>query len=877
MKSYSNFKNDKSNTRAILANLGFPMLLLLLVLFCLCLSVPKGSFFGSEGDWFCQHVPVAEQYRQAFYETGKLFPDYLPLGGGSNSYDFSYYGFLRPDVLISYLLPDIPMAYIISCYAILELVAGAVLCYFWLKRHVCFPLIAFLGATLYSCASCFYHAHRQIMFVNYMPFLILALWGIESLIKTGKIRLLTISLFLVYMHSFYFAPAVLSVCGVYFVSLLANQIRDSAARWPNVGRFAMSIGLSIGMAAILLLPTGLDLLSTTKDAGTPPTLQKIFSFSPGFNGLLYQPYSCGLTILCLYTLLLSIRRKSTRILSIFLFLCLTINTFPYLLSGLLYVRYKVLIPLVPLLLLLCVKTLESLFMGKEKHSLLLGAGCLIPAAFSRYSKGILIDCLWMLASYLVIAFLKRYLLRIHLVHSKQEQTPSLQKALPLCLILCVPAVCLSVCMGQKEEYISVSDNRQASFQQEDLSGIDLDQDYRFECLTEPYANTNTQPLPGIGRTSMYSSVTDCHYANFYYNTMKNPIRVRNRVALLTDGNPFFSYLMGIRYISANLDCLPLGYAPLREQKDSTVLAENTNVLPITYTSTSQMSQNEFEKLSFPYTLEALTRYTIVEDLEDRNAITAQAFLKTSQITPVSNQEFHLETPVNRNINPEKEVQLTIPVPKTIKSQLLILSADVVSPNQKEVTIDMNQIRNKLSGKNASYPNHNDTFTWILSSNDIIETLEITLSAGDYHLSNWQIWSMETKDWGNDSVIPLEKSESNPASSKGLVSDHPLHTQGSLLVHGRVTLEESGSLVTSLPYRQGYKAYVNGEEIDVSTVNQTFVGIPLEAGKYEISIFYTPPGKIISIWISLASLLFFLIWELLHLPKLRKRTDGHTTA
>lgn len=853
-----------------MTNLGYPLLLLVLVFSCIRLILPRQALFGSEGDWFCQHAAVAEQYRQSFYDTANLFPDWLPLGGGSNSYDFSYYGFLRPDVLISYLLPGVPMTSIISWYAILELAAGTVLCYFWMRRHVSLPLIAFSGAALYSCASCFYHAHRQIMFVNYMPFLILALWGIESLVKTKSIRLLTISLFLVCIHSYYFAPAALIVCSVYFLSLLLGQTAGTGARWDHICRFAASAGLALGMASILLIPTGLDLLSTVKDAGTPATLQKIFSLSPGFAGLLYQPYSCGLTILCLYTLLLSIRRKSTRVLSIFLFLCLTINTFPYLLSGLLYVRYKVLIPLVPLLLLLCVKTLEALFLEREKHSLLLGAACLAPAAFSEYSLGILADCLWMFVSFLLIILGKKFMLRKTSGKPLQEPFCLMQKALPLCLLLCVPAVCLSICLGQKEEYISVSDNRQEPFGQQDFSKISMNPDYRFECLTEPYANTNTQSVPGIGRTSMYSSVTDSHYASFYYNTMRNPIRIRNRVALMTDANPFFSYFMGIRYILAKPDALPLGYIPLLETEDSSVLAENPQVLPIAYTSAALMSQEEFEKLSFPYTLEALTRYTIVPNLQQSGAPTAEDFLKTSRITPVSDQEFHLETSVNDRIDAQKAVKLTISIPKAVRTRILILSAEVVSPQKKEVTVDINQSRNKLSGKSAPYPNHNDTFTWIVSSNDIMDDLTVTLSPGDYNLTHWKIWSMDTEDWGNHSAAPLEQKDGRESSAPRTGFHRFPDVCGSLLVQGKAKLGQSGFLVTSLPYRQGYKAYVNGTETDVISINQTFAGFPLHKGTYEISIYYSPPGKIISIWISLTSLLLFLLWELRHGARLRKR-------
>ena len=118
----------------------------------------------------------------------------------------------------------------------------------------------------------------------------------------------------------------------------------------------------------MLLPTGLDLLSTKKDAGTAPAIQEILSLDFSMKSLLYHPYGCGLTILSLYTLLLSIKRKSTRLLSLALLLCLTVNTCSWLLSGMLYVRHKVLIPLIPLLILLCALSLERLFEREDRKS-----------------------------------------------------------------------------------------------------------------------------------------------------------------------------------------------------------------------------------------------------------------------------------------------------------------------------------------------------------------------------------------------------------------------------------------------------------------------------------------------------------------------------
>lgn len=54
------------------------------------------------------------------------------------------------------------------------------------------------------------------MFVNYMPFLILALMGIDRLIRTDKPAFSAAAVFLIMIHSFYYGPVCLIVCLIYF-------------------------------------------------------------------------------------------------------------------------------------------------------------------------------------------------------------------------------------------------------------------------------------------------------------------------------------------------------------------------------------------------------------------------------------------------------------------------------------------------------------------------------------------------------------------------------------------------------------------------------------------------------------------------------------
>ena len=77
------------------------LLTAVLILGCAC--VLKNGVFGSKVDWISQHSVLPDYFRQLFYETGNLFPNFAPdIGGGQNIYNFSYYGLFSPLILLSY-------------------------------------------------------------------------------------------------------------------------------------------------------------------------------------------------------------------------------------------------------------------------------------------------------------------------------------------------------------------------------------------------------------------------------------------------------------------------------------------------------------------------------------------------------------------------------------------------------------------------------------------------------------------------------------------------------------------------------------------------------------------------------------------------------
>ena len=88
----------------------------LAIVFCM---KSVGVLYGSEVDWLGQHIVFPDMFRQSFYESKQLIPNFFyQIGGGQNAFNFTYYGLLSPVILPSYLLPFVDMTTYMICASI---------------------------------------------------------------------------------------------------------------------------------------------------------------------------------------------------------------------------------------------------------------------------------------------------------------------------------------------------------------------------------------------------------------------------------------------------------------------------------------------------------------------------------------------------------------------------------------------------------------------------------------------------------------------------------------------------------------------------------------------------------------------------------------
>ena len=827
-----------------------PYLLLTgLTLFFCRMFVGRYGIFGAKVDWLSQHSVLPDYFRQQFYATGKLFPEFAAnLGGGQNIYHFAYYGLYSPLILPSYLLPFVKMSDYIMAVSITGLTASVLLFYYWLKSRKTDIGTAFILSLMFLLAGPMIGQYSgQIMFVDYMPFLCLSLIGVDWYFEQEKSVLFTVSVFLMIMTSFYFSIGGMLALVLYGLHRYFEQREECKVTVSAFFRdglcFVRPMFLAVLMSCFFLVPTALA-LTGGRSKGQNTSLAAIFIPQITVERFAYSIYGIGLTTLVITVLLTGLlyRKVYEKVLTYGCVIVLVIPVFAYLLNGGLYIRDKVFIPFLPLLCYLIGIYLEKC--RKRELSFIAGIVPYIITTIFVYiarnqfvSKGIG-ESIWKALLAESILFLICYVLYCAMKRHRKETKEILMLALP-------SVICLAVTMNtfyqmKPDRYVSRKlyrdvageHNRQAV--KEALKNDDGY--YRTEQVgsdDENAADLNRIWDVDQNITSIYSSAYNPDYQRFRQKTFGLEEPFRNGMMQSVSKNPVFRRMMGVRYIVSDSD-VP-GYT-LVKKCGTTGIYQNKDAAPVMYATDHVMTEEEYKKLAFPYNQTALLEYAVVgehTESSDQNIMTAYA--------PVS-----LKMDNNRTTGGAEQ--------KTIQQegqkQILFLSfrVDNAHPN-KDVAVWVNGIRNKLSATDHVYYNENKTFTYAVPLKDGEDTISVTFGKGKYQLSHVQAYL---------GSLP----ERSKALYQSEVQVDKKQTKDNV-IQGTIQVKNDGWFITSIPYDTHFKMYIDGKETKIQKVNTAFLGCKIRSGKHEVKIVYHAPGatagKILSL-IGMAGFLSLLVRE-----------------
>ncbi|MDO4170432.1 MAG: YfhO family protein [Lachnospiraceae bacterium] len=791
-----------------------------LALGCICLIavfliIQRRYLFGSRVDWLSQHSVFPEYFRQLFYETGELYPDFaMSIGSGQNIFNFAYYGLLNPYVLLSYLFPVIPMELWLMGVQVVLYVSSVLLFYYWIRQKELRDSICLACTIMFMLATpLLYHFYVQIMFVNYMPFLCLALIGTDRYFQNGKSILLCISVGLMVLTSFYF-----SICGLMCLCLYAlvcyvkqsDLIRIKDMFLAAI-QYVVRLFAGIALSGFYLIPTAIPLLSGRGDgAAKKQDLMQLLIPLGNPMRLLYDNYGLGLTTLVLVAILAGIfqKNKQLRLLSILLFLVTAFPIVTYALNGFLYNRVKVLIPLLPLICFQMGLWLSDLEQRKKPQVGILLAGIIVVLYFlmTMEENEFFLICL---ADFVIVVV-------SFFVYYKKKKS---------IWVIMLPALSILFLIGGVQERVSRPAVTRSDLKYQDRKEVSslmeqaqMPDDYRMEYYDIPKQNSrNINRIFTIKQkiTSVYSSTYNANYKTFRNEQFHIEKPIRNVLADGMSPNPIFRQLMGVRYIVDEEK--PVGYHLLKKGTNKN-LYENPNVRSIAYGVSEKdlISSEDYETLSFPFNQYVFQLGTVVSDgNKDFKNVKKAMEKQTIKVTD--------EHAFTGNRTGVKKLHW-----KAQKDDSILFVRFHVKNHSKDqdVEIKIGDSLNKLTKKHYIYYNGNKNFTYAIGVQAGQSETTIEFSDGDYDISKVEMYLAPLKLQQEQYTFQNEKKEKKTSE----------------VLSGTIHMKEDGYFVTSIPYDDNFTILIDDKKVPISRVNDGFLGAKLQKGDHIVSVNYHSPGK-----------------------------------
>ena len=506
--------------------------------------------------------------------------------------------------------------------------------------------------------------------------------------------------------------------------------------------------------------------------------------------------------------------------------------FNYILNGTMYVDSKSLIPFVPLYIYVLANFIEDIINKKVNYKIMIPflIGCVILIFIKDYKvQRVLMD--------LILTLI------IILIFNKTNKKALL--VFPLLVI--IGAECYTT-NNSDELVLRYTYANNDKIIKEKIDNITTNDNAFYHISnninSSETVNKNYENIDYYNST-IYSSISNQTYNEFYYDIINNNIPYRNRSLTVSTPNVMSLMLTNNKYIITREKALQ-GYE-LIDTKEGIHTYVNQNVMPFGYATSEVISYEDFEKLNFATKQEALLNLVVADTESKNNFITStkKVDIDIKDIL-VSDKITYDEQSNSYNLEIEDSLKIEYELPEEYKNKILFIEFNMnknPSCDYDDQVIKINNVKNKLTCSDWKYHNKNNVFTYVLAEQELSK-LTISFSPGMYNLSDFEIYSLDYASIEN----------SNKKVDKLLIDGD--ETKGDKIV-GTIDVKKDGYIILTIPYDSGFTFKIDNKKVEYEKLNDAFIGAKITKGTHEIEIEYKAPLKNASIFLSIIGIICFI--------------------
>ena len=768
----------------------------------------------------------------------------------------------------------------------------------------------FMGTMIYIFAGwTIYAAMKHPYFSNPMIYLPLILLGIDKIYKKQKPYVFIWSVSLAGLSNFYF----FYMLGIFMVlyaifryfDLFADRSIKNIGKW--LGVFAVYSVIAVLIAAVILLPVILPVFGTDRF--------KAENYVPLFYDRIYYEKYLGCLIgenmiqwgVAGYTavslagvfVLFSKKKKYTALKAGFVLL----NVFlllPYaghVLNGLSYVSNRWIWAYGMLIAYIFVKIYPELFAltltEKRKVFVMLLIYyilALLPEA-ARTQRNLMAMVLLSLSTFTVLSFGN--------IFTRERNLTVMVAGFLIAGIL----FNMHYQYSYEKDYLSeFTDSGEALEKLE--TGVDravLSTDdpsvYRYDQM-DTNSSENSSMQMGTNSTAYYFSVASSSIANFFDEMYLNTPWEQHYNNL--DGRTILDRLASVKYFvvkKGKESDLPYGYSRLSgeaEKNGKTYLAyADEDALPLGYTYDSWISREDYDKMTVTEKQQALLQGVV---LDDSSLPETETHFNDREVSYYTSEGKGCRLKNGKVVVTQENAQLKLVFEgeENAETYLITEGLDYEGLSPREMISDKKWSKmttyeqNKLLEENSNwrYWKESQKASIQIGGRFLKKTIQIfTDKYNAYSGKHNFLCNTGYSEKGRHTITltfentgvysfdslkiycqPMTEIDSQTSKlGEEVLTDVKI---GNNEINGKISLSDTKALVLSIPYSEGWTAYVDGEETELKEANTMYMALELPKGDHEIHLVYWTPYLRTGLCLTCIGVLCYIVLVLINRKKKR---------
>ncbi|MBU5468911.1 YfhO family protein [Falcatimonas sp. MSJ-15] len=799
-------KNDNSDYSIYSGNALFVIAFIIPVVVLFAIYLTRGIYpFGDQmylrSDMYHQYAPFYSELMDKL-KNGKSLTYTWNIGLGVNFTALYAYYLSSPVNWFLGLMPQNHLPEIMSIFITLKLaLASVTTCYYISKKYNTKNIAISLFGLFYSLSAYIAAFSWNIMWLDCIMIFPIVMMGIERLMKENNGFLYSISLGFCILSNYYISIMVCLFLIIYFFVLYFMLEERSFKIFIQKGlKFAGYSLLAGGLSCVLLFPEIYALsLTASSDMSFPSSLSNYFSITemlirhlmdvPVSIGLDHLPnIYCGVAVFLLFPLYIMNKNITTRkkvlftsMLVIFL-TAFNFNIPNYIWHGL---HYPNSLPCrqsfiyIFVILIMCYEALRDIKNYTNKQ---LTCAFWIAIAFLLYSEQTYVsDDFNFKIIYLSGAFIAFYMLLMYIYRKKKI-------AIHFVIFLLFVST-IGECMLNLEDtgYSTtgrtsyLSDNEAITNLTNNIMESD-DSFYRF-AKYDGYRSKNDTAWHHINGVSLFSSTANAGVTSFLGAL---GCEHSTNSYSYNGATPLTSAMLSTKYVLAKSIMTESELLRFVDAEGGVNVYENMYTLPLGYMVPSYLNDSWNTDMTNPFDVQ--------------NAFLELAAGESNVFTPVE----YDTTGTTVTITPDHDENI----------YLYVTDSDV-----DKITVTCN-------GKTTNYKSIKREHIVDLGICNALDT--ITITAEDNADITLMAYTMDTDAFIN-AIELLNEGGLN------------ITKFDDTYIKGTITADNDQTMITSIPYDEGWAVYVDGKRADYYSFEDAFIAVDLEAGEHTITMDYIPCG------------------------------------